>query len=96
MKLTIEISKDQLIKMGNNSIYGMLASHEDFEDFLETDEQIVVISFEVTPDSWRKANGGPEEVIVTEDLFAFIAEDVLKLQDEFDDVQIERNFQRPQ
>jgi hypothetical protein len=95
MKLTIEISKDQLIKMGNNSIHGMLVSQDEFEDFLEADEQIVVISFEETPYGWRKMNGGPEEVIVTEDLFAFIAEDILKLQNAFDDVRIKRNMQRP-
>ncbi|MFA5766432.1 MAG: hypothetical protein WC919_00725 [Candidatus Paceibacterota bacterium] len=67
----VQISKDQFERMGSGSLVGKVA-----EKFPPSE---VTIKFEQTTLNWRKANGGPEEIIVPEYLPMCLCGDIVDL-----------------
>lgn len=67
----ILIGKDEFERMGSGSLVGKVATR--------FPPSLIAIQFEQTTFNWRKANGGPEEIIVPEYLPMCLCADIVEL-----------------
>ncbi len=72
----VKIYKSELETFGGSSLIGKIAVEENIYPPCE-----VEILFEQTSMDWKRKNGGPEEIIVTEHLLWCFVDDVLRLQE---------------
>jgi len=79
----LKISKEDLAKMGSNSLIGMLAK-EGYT--FSTDLRI---EFEETSTEWKKQHGGPDEIIIPEYVPGCLVRDIITLCRQYPTLKIE-------
>lgn len=89
MKINITIPKDEYDLIGPHSLLGKVAKHDRFDEFLEASTQHVHLQFETSSMAFRQKNGGPEAMVLSEISIPGVAEAVLHLANEYDEVTIE-------
>ena len=76
-KVKIRIQKSRLDLFASGSLYDLVAISAS-----EGDE--VVLSFEQSTMEWKRKNGGPDVIVITEHVIPCMMEDLLMLSKRFD------------